>query len=104
VRWPEQESFLRKDAAVIERVILKQKWQAPRFHDRYNLVIDALIPMRTLIERTGRGETTPSVLVSGSRGLEGRVEAAARSGEHDRIRAPEVVRAEVRDNGGLAAA
>jgi hypothetical protein len=52
--------FYRRKAAVIERIILQQKWQAPQFHDHYHLVIDALVPMRTLIERTERGETTLS--------------------------------------------
>jgi hypothetical protein len=52
--------FYGKNAAVIERVIIGQKWQAPQFHDHYNLVIDALVPMRTPIERAERGETTLS--------------------------------------------
>jgi hypothetical protein len=61
-RNTEVQSFLfyRKNTAVIKRVILEQKWQAPQLHDHYNLVCDALVPMRTLIERTQRGETTLS--------------------------------------------
>jgi hypothetical protein len=52
--------FYRKNAAVIERVNLEQKRHAPRFYDHDNRVIDALVPMRTLIERTEPGEATLS--------------------------------------------
>jgi hypothetical protein len=45
--------FYRKNAAVIERVFLEQKWQAPQFHDHYKLVIEVLVPIRTLIDRSG---------------------------------------------------
>ena len=60
-KWnTEVQSFLfyRTNAAVIERVIREQKWKPPAFRDEFNVVIDALLPMRTLIERTERGDTT----------------------------------------------
>jgi hypothetical protein len=91
-------AFYHKNAAVIERVKLEQKWPAPELHDHYDLVIDAPVPMHGLIEHAERGDTKLSEF-SSTVGQQGGVEAAARSGEREPIPAPGVVRPEVRDSG-----
>jgi hypothetical protein len=63
--------FYRRKAVVFERVIFKQKWQAPQSRDHYNLVIDALVPTPTLIERTERDETALSESFRGTVNLQG---------------------------------
>jgi hypothetical protein len=60
-KWnTEVQSFLfyRANAAVMERVIGEQKWKPPVFRAEFNAVIGALLPMRTLVERAERGDTT----------------------------------------------
>ena len=38
-------------------MFIEQNWKAPQFRGEFNAVIGALLPLRTLVERTERGDT-----------------------------------------------